>query len=107
MDLPDLPKKRKHKEADITPRVMVWFLKNYPEDVAVEVKIKGNKTKPHQDMALNQVHEGKFKHKLPDMGRKNPFDFIVLKKAKAFVVTCDGLFCHAVGKHGEEFAIDL
>jgi len=107
MHLPDLPKKRKHDEADITPDVAEWFLQNYPDDVAIEVKVKGNKTKPHQDLALDQVKQGKFKYKLPDMGRRNPFDIVVLKKAKAFVVTCDGLSCTAVGKHGETFNFTL
>lgn len=107
MNLPDLPKKYKRNEAKVTPLVMDWFLKNYPDDVAVEVKIKGNKPLPHQDAALNKVDKGEFAYKLPDMGQRNPFDFTVLKKAKAFVVTCDGLFCVCVGRHGETFEIKL
>lgn len=95
MELPQLPKLRKHKEADKTPAIMDWFFNNYPDDVAVEVKIKGNKVKPHQEIALKQVHTGKFKLKLADMGRINPFDFIVLKKAKAFTVIVDGHDCIA------------
>lgn len=97
MNLPNLPKQYKRKEAKIDSLVLDWFLENYSEDVAVEVKIKGNKVLPHQEVALQQVTDGKFKYKIPDMGRKNPFDGVVLKKAHAYVVTCDGMNCVAVG----------
>ncbi len=93
--LPELPKIRKRKEADITPFVMDWFFNNYPHDVAVEVKIKGGRLKKHQPVALEQVAYGVFKHKLKDFGGRNPFDFIVLKKAHAFIVIADGRHCQA------------
>lgn len=93
--LPLLPKKRQHKEADITPAVMSWFEKNYPRTVALEIKIKGNKLLPHQTIALKQVEFGTFKFKIPDTGRKLPFDAFVLKNADAFVVVCDGRSCIA------------
>lgn len=101
-NLPDLKKQRQHKEADITPLVIDWFEKNYPDSVAVEVKVKKNKAKSHQLLALWQVLKGCFSYKLPDMGRRNPFDFFVLKNAKAFVVTCQGRNCQAVSPDKKE-----
>jgi len=97
MQLPELPKQRNHKEADITPLVAQWFLDNWEGDVAIEVKVGKNTLLPHQYAALKQVEEGKFKWKIPDLGARNPFDVIVLKQATAFVVRCDGNLCHAVG----------
>ena len=102
MKLPPLPKPRKNTEGKITPKVIKWFVDNYPDSVAVEVKIKGNKAKKHQLIALLQVLAGVFYFKLPDMGRRNPFDFFILKDAKAFIVTCDGLDCEAVSPDGKE-----
>jgi hypothetical protein len=96
VELPKLPKQYKRTEAKIDGLVLDWFFKNYNGDVAIEVKIKGNKVLPHQAIALDQVQKGKFKYKIPDMGRKNPFDGFVLKHAEGFVVTCDGLECEAV-----------
>jgi len=84
---------------------MNWFFDNYPDDVSVEVKIKGNKTLPHQEVALDQVRDGTFKWKIPDQGKKNPWDFLILKTrmVKPFVVTCNGRSCQAIGRSGEEF----
>ncbi len=95
MKLPALPKLRAHKEADITPDVMKWFMDNYPKDVAVEVKIKGGRMRKHQPAALRKVHDGRFDYKIPDTGRRNPFDFIILKDAHAFIVVADGRNCTA------------
>lgn len=94
--LPNLPKKYKRKEADITPLVFKWFEANYPGTVAIEIKIKGNKVKDHQEIALHKVQDGSFAYKIPDTGRKNPFDGFVLKNAEAFVVTVDERNCEAV-----------
>ncbi len=91
--LPNLPKKRKHKEADITPAIAAWLLEYWPNDCVAEIKIKGQKPKPHQVIALRQVADGNFAYKLPDMGRKNPFDLVVLHKTDALVITCDGREC--------------
>ena len=102
-NLPELPKKRNHKEADITPVVLKWFEENYPFSCAIEVKIKGGKAKDHQQAALKKVDKGTFSYKMPDMGRKNPFDAFVLQNAKAFVVTCDGNNCEAVEPNGSWF----
>lgn len=72
---------------------MQWFLNNYPNDVALEIKIKGGKIYPHQIIALKQVRDGKFSYKIPDSGFRNPFDCVVLKKADAFLVICDKNKC--------------
>ena len=93
--LPELPQKRKHREADVTPEVLLWFEKNYPRTVALEIKVDKNKLLPHQKIALQQVEFGVFKYKLPDMGRKNPFDGFVMKNADAFVVVCEKRKCIA------------
>lgn len=92
-----LPRKLKKKEASKTPKVMDWFQKNYPFDVTVEVKVGKNKVKDHQNAALEQVADGSFKWKIPDMGRRNPFDFIVLRNSDvhAIVVTVNGSDCQA------------
>ena len=95
--LPDLPKQYKRKEAEIDSKVLDWFLDYYDGNVLVEVKIKGNKTLPHQDVALKKANDGEFKYKFPDMGRRTPGDGIVLKKyCEGFVVTCAGKSCEAV-----------
>lgn len=93
--LPDLPRVLKKREADITPNVFRWFRENYPYTVALEIKIAGGKLKSHQDSALREVQDGVFSFKFPDMGRRNPFDGIVLHDAEAFVVTCAGRTCWA------------
>lgn len=107
MDLPSLPKKYRRAEAKIDSLVGEWFDKNYHRNWAVEVKIKGGKIKEHQDLALKEVQSGKFWWKIPDMGRRNPFDLFGLKDADAFVVTCDGLSCEAVGYNGQSFSFKL
>ncbi len=101
-NLPQLPRQMKKREAKIDSKVLEWFSVNYPTSVAVEVKIKGNKLKPHQELSLNEVQGGAYYFKIPDMGRRNPFDGFVLKNANAFTVTCDGRKCHAVRKDNEE-----
>lgn len=100
--LPPLPRVLNKKEADITPDVFKWFRENYPYTVALEVKIKGGRMKPHQKVALDEVQRGVFSFKFPDMGRRNPFDGVVLHDAEAFVVTCDGRKCEAVRIDGEK-----
>jgi hypothetical protein len=106
--LPSLPRINKRCEAKIDGLVLDWFLNNYPEDVWVEVKIKGNKMLPHQEAAGKQVANGKFKYKFPDMGRRTPGDGVVLVKAIPFCVTCDGMMCEAHNlKTGEKFNIHI
>lgn len=107
LNLPNLPRVLNKKEADITPRVIEWFAKNYPRSVALEVKIKGNKVLPHQEIALKQVQGGTFSYKLPDTGRRNPFDAFVLKNADAFVVECSGWRCTGYSQDGRILDIHL
>jgi hypothetical protein len=105
--MPPLPKKNNRKEAKIDSLVGEWFHKNYPNSWAVEVKVGKNKVLPHQDLALTKVQNNEFWWKIPDMGRKNPFDLFGLKNADAFVVTCDGMKCTAVGRNGDTFSFHL
>lgn len=106
--LPPLPKKRQHKEADITPDIIAWFVANYPRPCAVEVKRAGEHLKPHQLVALRQVASDSFSYKIPDTGRRNPFDFVVLKDCDAFVVHADGRQCQATNiKDGSVFSFHV
>jgi len=93
--MPPLPKKRKSKEADITPRVIAWFEKNYPYTVALEIKVDNNKLLPHQESALKTVGDGVFSYKIPDGRFRNPFDAIVLQDAHPYVVRCTDGMCRA------------
>lgn len=94
----ELPKKLNKREQSITPAVMKWFKDNYHGDVAIEIKVKGNKEKKHQTAALAQVANSTFIHKLADTGRRQPFDIIMLKYAVPFTVTCEGKKCVALNK---------
>lgn len=105
--MPPLPKKRQHKEADVTPLVLEWFKKNYHHSCALEIKIKGNKLLKHQEVALRKVSQGKYAHKMPDMGRRMPFDAFVLINADAILVTCDGRHCTCEVYNGGTFAIKV
>lgn len=108
MKLPELPKKRKSKEADITPDITEWLLQNWVNDCVFEIKIRGKKPKPHQAIALRQVLDGQFAFKIPDMGRRNPFDGFVLKKKRVdvLVITVDGRHCNIERLNdGEEFSV--
>jgi hypothetical protein len=87
--LPKLPRQLKKREAEITPRVIAWFQANYTHSVALEVKVKGQKLKEHQALALHTVASGSFAYKIPDTGRRNPFDAFVLKDAHPFAVECE------------------
>ena len=82
----DLPRKLNKREAKVTPKIMEWFFVNYPYDVCVEVKVDKNKVKEHQQAALNAVKNGTFKWKIPDLGSRNPFDFIILKTGKVHAI---------------------
>lgn len=87
--MPPLPKKRKQTEAKYDGLVADWFAKNYDHSVALEVKLKGGKVKSHQTAALKLVQGGTFAYKIPDQGQRNPFDYVVLQGADAFVVIVD------------------
>ncbi len=97
----------KRKEAKVDGLVIDWFANNWHKSVALEVKIKGNKALPHQELALKQVKEGRFKYKIPDMGRVNPFDGFVLVGADAFIVTCEGRKCVVKDMEGRSFKIEV
>ncbi len=108
MNLPDLPKLRKHIESDKNPAIMAWFMANYPRDYAVEVKIKGGRLKKHQPVALKLVDRGVFDLKLKDTGTIQPFDFFGLKNADAFIVYVDGRKCKAYNYKMEwQFDFDI
>ena len=93
--LPPLPKQYEREESKFDTPVIEWFAKNYPYSTAIECKTKKGKIEPHQKLALGEVQDGSFGFKIPDMGKRNPFDGFTLKGAHAFVVVCEGKSCHA------------
>jgi hypothetical protein len=83
-----LPKKIKRSEADLDTKVAERVQAVHPhKNWALEVKLFGKQPKPHQVSALKQVEDGKFLYKIPDMGKRNPFDFVCLGDADAIVCT--------------------
>lgn len=88
MNLPELPRKNKRIEADLDGKVAERVREVYPhKNWALEVKTYSKKPLPHQVVALKQVENGKFLYKIPDMGQKNPFDYVCLGDADAIVCT--------------------
>jgi hypothetical protein len=86
-----LPKKVNRTESKIDSLVAEKLRKKHPHrNWALEVKVKGGCLKPHQIKALKRVENGKFMYKIPDMGRRNPFDIIYLGDADAIVCVADG-----------------
>ena len=78
------------KEAQLTPKLVERLRKKHPfRNWALEVKMVGNDLEDHQKKALRQVEDGKFGYKIPDMGRRNPFDYIYLGDADAIVCWID------------------
>ncbi len=85
---PKLPKKVNRTEADLDMRVAMRLARVHPcKNWALEVKVQGGRMKQHQPVALKQVEDGVFIYKIPDMGRRNPFDFVHLGDADAIVCT--------------------
>ncbi len=82
---------------------MAWFREHYPRSCSVEVKVDDNKVLPHQDRALRETQDGVFAHKIPDMGRQNPFDFFMVKGGDGVLVRCVGRLCHADVYDGTSF----
>ena len=81
-----LPKKMKRTEAKLDQRVAERVAKVHPPpNFALEVKTHKGKVKDHQKKALKKVEDGKFLYKIPDMGQRNPFDYIYLGDADAIV----------------------
>ena len=111
MQYETLPKGLNKKEADITPKVMEWFRENYPWTAAIEIKVNKNKLKDHQYASLNEVASGLFSFKIPDSGRRNPFDFVILRDAKALVVICNTeerkCTAHYVGSVSSSFNVPV
>ena len=86
MKLPDLPRKNKRIEADLDHKVAKRVSDIHPHpNWGLEVKLWSGKLKDHQKKALKQVENGKFLYKIPDMGKRNPFDYIKLGDADAIV----------------------
>lgn len=89
--LPELPKRKKKKEAKVSPRIFKWLEENWPRSALIEIKIKGNKVKPHQQASLDKVANGCFSYKIPDMGGRTCGDGFLLKKdADPLVVIYEG-----------------
>lgn len=94
--MPELPRILNKREARITPRIMDWFDKNYPDNWFIEVKqttgntIPFSAVKPHQLKALKAIRSKQgMKHKLSDAGHtRQPFDAFGVKKSHSFVVAC-------------------
>ncbi len=86
-----LPKKVKRKEADVDGKVANWLWTHHPHSFALEVKMKGGTLLDHQKRSLRQVSNNAFKPlKLPDMGQRNPFDYVGLKQADAILCVVNG-----------------
>ncbi len=85
-----LPKKHNRKEAKYDSLVAAHLHKMWPRSFALEVKVDKGKLKPHQEAALSQVAKNKFKpYKIPDMGKRNPFDYVGFRDADPLVCTVD------------------
>lgn len=83
----ELPKKINRTEADVDHNVAKRVAAVRGGNFALEVKIVGGRMKKHQPAALQQVEDGTFLYKIPDMGRRNPFDYVFLGDADAIVCT--------------------
>lgn len=84
-----LPKKHNRKEAKFDSLVAEKVHKLWAGSFALEVKVDKGKVKDHQEKALQQVVDDKFLYKIPDQGRRNPFDYVGFKGADAIVCTVD------------------
>lgn len=98
--LPELPKGKNRKEAKVDGRVAEWFLHNWPRVVAIEVKVVGGTTKPHQENFLRKMaNKLGFKYKFRDGGLRTPCDYIVFPigvDVDAVLATCDGNHCECI-----------
>lgn len=74
-------------ERDLDKKVAEAVAKKHPHrNWALEVKTHKGKLKEHQKKALKQVENGKHPpQKIPDMGRRNPYDYYFLGDADAIV----------------------
>ena len=81
----------RRKEADVQRPIAERLVKLHSHrNWLLEVKIKGAKQKTHQKVAQHQVEKGNFLWKPPDMGQKNPGDYIFLGDADYLLCTADG-----------------
>lgn len=88
---PKLPRKNKRTEAKLDGKVAEWLRKKHPHrNWLLEVKMKGGRLLDHQKKALWQVEQGTFLWKPPDMGNRNPGDYIYLGDADAIYCVIDG-----------------
>ena len=73
--------------------------------MAIEVKIIGGKTKPHQESFLSKMARNMgFKYKFRDGGLRTPCDYIVFPvgvHVDAVLATCEGNNCECI-INGEE-----
>lgn len=82
MPLPELPKLKNRREADIQLRVArKLILRHKHRNFLLEVKTAKGKQKPHQKVAQKQVENGTFLYKFADMGREVPGDYVYLGDA--------------------------
>ncbi len=92
-----LPKKNKREEARVDGLIANKLVKIHPHrNWLLETKLKSNKKglAPHQKAALKQVEDGKFLWKPPDMGNRQPGDYIYLGDADAIYCVVDGKAVH-------------
>ena len=94
MNLPDLPKINKRAEADFgTYTFLPWLLKVHRQDGIYELKVAGKNNRlpfsavvTHQIQTLELVRHGVFVYKPPDMGQRNPGDYICMVRKPAWIV---------------------
>lgn len=101
-----LPKLLKKNEAKVTPKIVAWLKQNIKHDFAYEIKycdgdtISENALLPHQKQALLACRDGIYNHKIPDMGRQNPFDGFQMYMSGAYVIV-------HFAKHKKTLVIDV
>lgn len=87
-----LPIVRRKREASKTPDILEKIMTT----CAVEVKqtktdtLPANSVKPHQRDNLLKAKHRKFHYKIPDYGRQNPFDAVILYLTDAYIVVIYG-----------------
>ncbi len=108
-ELPELPKKRKKTEANVTGRILSWFRENHHASCAIEIKATDTGSIPrsalqdHQEAALRAAAKGGtgLCYKISDASHSRlPFDAFMLKSVPAYVVA-------AFTKHGVALVIPI
>ena len=86
-----LPKKHNRQEAKVDGLVAKKLIKKHPHrNWLLEVKIEGKKQEQNQKKVQKQVENGTFLWKPPDMGNRQPGDYIHLGDADYILCTVDG-----------------